>query len=470
MKNPPELRIKCLNCHHEVKYSGGKDDILCPDCGYAYPVLAGRFPVFIFKPVPVLANAYLGYTKALAGCEFQIEKVETNGFRSEEAKATMVKTLQNHSELYESFREKIAPHLSLPALAHQGLKGQPTGMEYELRFNYLRKDWAPGKAEQEEQKMLEGVLKGSFAQAADHTRALLLGAGMGRAGSIIAEGFEEVHTVDNSFTMSSLLADLIEGDITFRDRQHASVENGLDLGRELTASMPEEIRKMWDGPGKKIQHWLGDISQCHFMEESFSALYSIYFTDVLPLSKWLPRALALLPPGGDFIHFGPLSYHFQDESEHYSLDELKQILTDMGMGLVAEESMESSHCRSEVIGNYKMYRNWYLHFRKKEIKVNRLEPGERLVQACPITYRAQGEIPIGDTEDRYEIHYLNGKSTEISETILDIIRILEEPLTLEELFSKMESVYGELDEDSRDQVRKIVHQLWEKGVFKRTSG
>jgi SAM-dependent methyltransferase len=70
---------------------------------------------------------------------------------------------------------------------------------------------------------------------------------------------------------------------------------------------------------------------------------SIFFTDVIPLSKLLPEVRRVLRPGGRFISVGPLHYHFTDRAEWLTQEEVRYVFES-----VHEMAFESGDAVLEV--------------------------------------------------------------------------------------------------------------------------
>ena len=86
---------------------------------------------------------------------------------------------------------------------------------------------------------------------------------------------------------------------------------------------------------------------------SVSAVVSIYFTDVLPLSVLLKEVKRLLVPGGVFVHFGPLDYHFDDVDERWSVEEVREVFRREGFAIKTERWLEDAmRSDAKMAGNY----------------------------------------------------------------------------------------------------------------------
>jgi hypothetical protein len=75
----------------------------------------------------------------------------------------------------------------------------------------------------------------------------------------------------------------------------------------------------------------------------FSSIFSVYFTDVVPLSRLLPEIWRLLEVGGTFVHVGPLGYHFDDVNEHLSAEALIERFRAAGFEVSAPRWLTTTH-------------------------------------------------------------------------------------------------------------------------------
>ena len=73
---------------------------------------------------------------------------------------------------------------------------------------------------------------------------------------------------------------------------------------------------------------------------------------MLPLSVLLPEVFRVLEPGGVFIHYGPLQYHFSDMHECYSAEALRTYFHDHGLVLLNELWDQGQHLQGALFNNW----------------------------------------------------------------------------------------------------------------------
>jgi ubiquinone/menaquinone biosynthesis C-methylase UbiE len=81
--------------------------------------------------------------------------------------------------------------------------------------------------------------------------------------------------------------------------------------------------------GSTIDYVIADALLLPIPDASLEAVVSIFFTDVIPLSRLLPEVRRVLRPGGRFISVGPLVYHFEDKAEWLTQEEMRFVIRSM---------------------------------------------------------------------------------------------------------------------------------------------
>ena len=87
---------------------------------------------------------------------------------------------------------------------------------------------------------------------------------------------------------------------------------------KITARIPEKLLEH----ARALEYVWADATELPLAESSFDAVWSIYFTDVIPLDVLFKKTRKILRENGYFIHIGPLQYHHSDMSQHLSQDDL----------------------------------------------------------------------------------------------------------------------------------------------------
>ncbi len=188
-------------------------------------------------------------------------------------------------------------------------KTEPCGYtQFTSCLNYMHRDWETRKDLSEELRLiLERIKMLSLHHKTDYKSALFLGAGMARFAHELVHQFETTSAIDLSLTMGLLYKKLLQNDLSC---YRINLKNAKTNNEQLSF-----IKHSANQPGiaKPItpDYYIADATKLPLRDHSISVIYSIYFTDVIPLSSLWPEIKRILKPGGSFIHFGPLQYPFK---------------------------------------------------------------------------------------------------------------------------------------------------------------
>ncbi len=273
---------------------------------------------------------------------------------------TLIEAYETNLQLFVALRKRLGTLIGLPEFAAHVADGSIKREKYTISLNYLKRDWSGRKSGEEELSQLmfflEPMLRaGSVADGP----ILFLGAGLGRIPVEFTKVYKEVYAVDKSLTMAALFGMVMQGDIPFYDIQLKNNEAMDQLTKKVTASAT-----VCEADINQVNYIVADSLDLPFPDHFFSAVVSIYFTDVMPFDVQLKEIKRVTQPGGLFVHYGPLDYHHNDVSCMYSFEELKERCTSSGYTMIFEDKYIGAHCRSEASGLSKIYTNWMACFRK----------------------------------------------------------------------------------------------------------
>jgi ubiquinone/menaquinone biosynthesis C-methylase UbiE len=111
--------------------------------------------------------------------------------------------------------------------------------------------------------------------------------------------------------------------------------------------------------GTNVAYVIADARALPIPDASLGAVVSIFFTDVVPLSKLLPEVRRVLRPGGRFISVGPLCYHFTDKAEWLTQEETRFVFKNIhGMAFESGDTVLEVPIM-DCLGNRRIiYRVW----------------------------------------------------------------------------------------------------------------
>src|SRR5262249_21241769 len=191
------------------------------------------------------------------------------------------------------------------------------GYQFNNALHYLWSDWAGTPAGEHQIATIQRLVSASIRSYCEHGgRAVYLGAGLGRHAFEGAKHFSSVVATELSFATGGLFMTVRAGPADF-----CMVRWGALSERELVevhrAVFPTEDY------GTNVDYVIADARALPIPDASMEAVVSIFFTDIVPLSKLLPEVRRVLRPGGRFISVGPLAYQFTDKAEWLTQEEIR---------------------------------------------------------------------------------------------------------------------------------------------------
>jgi SAM-dependent methyltransferase len=360
--------------------------------------------------------------------------------------------------LISEIKNNIQSHVSVDALLNFILSKSFISSQYFSDFNYLRRDWC-GEND-DEIKLITDYLIEYIPKDETDKPILFLGAGLARIPCNLANIFSNIYAVDNSVTMANLFFKVKSQDIDFYEIVYKNAASASDMVSRLTASsqfIPKEQMK-------KIKYIVSDGNHLPFPDNFFSNIVSVYFSDVTPFPELLRELNRVLINKGNFIHLGPLEYHFRDRSSMYSYDELKDVLKKNNYSIEKETSIELPHCLSHNEKSKKLYTNWVFLAKKREVSQT-IENNSIFKLLVDIKFEQKIQLSSKDCIVLTEAIMPNGERFEGAEAILDFLRLVDGKRNFSEIISHLESEYGAISDLDRSKFITILNTLLSKSLL-----
>jgi SAM-dependent methyltransferase len=230
--------------------------------------------------------------------------------------------------------EKIAQLAGLsPSRSFLDRPRSTIGYHFEQALEYLWSDWAATSEGERQIATIQQVVSASIEKYCDRgDRAVYLGAGLGRHAFEGGRQFSSVVATELSFACAALLTAIRAASVDFCMLHWQGAASERELVEVHRAIFPSEHY------GTNVDYVIADALSLPIADASLAAVVSIFFTDVVPLSRLLPEVRRVLRPGGRFISVGPLEYHFKDRAEWLTQEEVRFVFESVhGMAFESED-------------------------------------------------------------------------------------------------------------------------------------
>lgn len=463
-----EIPLRCVHCREEVLLEQHDGFLQCPHCSQQYPLMAGGLPILVLSPNQYLASLFAQYHTYLEEQEEEIslwrgeavnDPLLANKLGNYQRAAAWnnkeIEGLMGEMENYFTRRELLEA-VQRPAVG------------YSSRHDYLKRDWCWLNEGERELETIHTILDGILEGCDIKDKALFLGAGLGRVAVDLAYRFERTVLMDYSLAMGYRFQRLQQEDLVFYDVRKKNTKHNGDTLRLLKASFASPLsgNNAFKENEDKIDYFIGDARHSPFPDRSFQLLCSLYFTDVVPIDELLPEIKRLLAPGGYFLHFGPLEYHFKDSTKMYTANELQLLLQKAGFELVHESFVATAHIASEESMLSKTYDNLVLCMKLKEVE--ELELGLDTVIALADTYSVQTTYPKRHNGHRAtaqtSITFFNGEVYEGASSVADILQEIDGARSIEEVMDSVCQSYA-LSETDKMGIFELIKDLTQKDII-----
>ena len=311
----------------------------CSSCNQPYPIIEKGIAALFDKPEQAIARAYIQFHYRANWWRNQSETL-ADTLKSSNRKKILLPTLKAQNvnrAIFEDWRGRLEGYVKPAALLD--LKPAQPAAGYGYNFNYLVRDWTNEASSGMEVEKIRRGIKRCLRLTSTRGQACVMGMGTGRFGLELAEYFKNIWGVDASFGQLVQYHDLLEKNIEFWRVNSKNQIDPRNIARKTVASIPDRLKNR----AASIQYIWADALNAPFKNKFFDWVISIYFSDVKPLPNLLKEVKRILRPGGFFLHYGPLEYHFNDIEHHYTLHEFKDYFIKNGFDIVHESTCYPSN-------------------------------------------------------------------------------------------------------------------------------
>lgn len=354
-------QLLCPQCGSQGINSKTTEYLECVYCKTQFPILFGSIPVLLKNPRQFLADSYILYSKHIESVNYKCQLLhKTNNSNFDKR----IKALLMNNKIFSELVKEIETKIERKDIAMSSVG--PNSALYLNDFRYLRRDWSGDEeSEYEVNSIVERIRDAIDTNILRDDKSLFLGGATGRLTIDLLDFFDQAVVMDRSLSMAKMFYEISNGCIDFFDIRHknsTSLENSLVFNSVNIKKIKPNFNK-WD----KLQYIVSDATQIPYEDRHFGSIFSIYFTDVLPITILIKQVIRLLKPGGIFVHFGPLEYHFKGIEYMLTAEEIREIFAGLGFKILVNDTTDFlPHLYSKGSLQKKSYKNWIFVCRKIE--------------------------------------------------------------------------------------------------------
>jgi carnosine N-methyltransferase len=431
-------------------------------------------PIYIEDKTYFASEAYSLYTQLINSHKNQalnLTKAKPKLPERAEALDSIQKAILFNLETLIEIQSQLEPYVDAKTLVSFRPNPSDDLSGYLKDFRYLKRDWGWEDSSEDQLKAIKTAIEKSLSQLLmDNDSALFLGAGVGRIAYDLAHLFNKVYATDKSFSMAYHYYKLLNQDIDFYEIDYKNIYSWKNSTKKINATLsPRHLTaNQFSSISSKINYFIGDVVRLPFPDNSVSAIFSVYFTDVIAIKLWLPEIKRVLKKDGLFIHFGPLDYFFSDPAEMLSAQELIAVFENNGFLSIHDQLIDTVHLPSSNVFVNKSYTNWHYVTRKenkiKDISIIDLDTNVEIMN--PVEYIINGVIDNDGYNEVYELHMPDGEIYEGAQNVIEIVRLIKGKIKVNTIVQEMRKIYGELDADNVEAVKNVLSQLLLKKVIR----
>jgi uncharacterized protein YbaR (Trm112 family) len=291
----------------------------CHTCGRSYPIVEG-IPVLVEGAKVRLAEAALDLARTEGTVSAALARLGHHDGTTESSTEHLL--LRNLAFWHEETAH-LRSHLTVADVIAGAKVAEATGAYGALALiKALHKDWSGDPTAESVNRTIERAVSHQIEAYGDRAGVCaVLGAGTGRYLYDVARHFDRVVGVELSFP--------------FVRAFHRLAAQSIPLGWIDGDVRAEFVARRPSDRDSRILYVVGDALSMPLAPASVATVISIFFADVVPLAPLLAELRRVLVPGGRFINYGPMHYHFEDPAHVLGREEAERAIT--ASGFVFEE-------------------------------------------------------------------------------------------------------------------------------------
>lgn len=442
--------LTCTTCHSKLKESS-KISLICSNCKVKYPIFKKSFPILIKD-----SKKYL--VKYLFKIEDEITRL--NNLSQTYNNIQIKEIISNDTNQLEAIKTEIIKFINIEDVLKHDHKTQELG--YFNFKEYLIRDWSNSKdSEKELLDIITPLRKVISNFSLKGKTALIPGCGLGRISYELTDIFKQIYSFDISLTMLNMMDEikLNRKKIKTYNTKNNLLEN--DKYKEFSINIKDILSKQKQKSVNRVINFIGNSNNIPLPDNSVDIIISVYFSDVIPMSEYLEEFTRVLKPNGIFIHFGPLDYHFNDLSQHHSLETFFSNLEDKGFRVNKNYQLAQTINSNNSL-NIKGYDN--IIFSAVKEKVSMIDLNTKLYFDKPFEFNVKGSFKGDFIEDNKNssIVFYDGSTYTNTETVFKTLAIFKEGYNLKQIIKKLNLKGKKQEKDVFDLIQLLII----KKVFK----
>jgi SAM-dependent methyltransferase len=331
----------------------------CGHCAKDFPA-CDKIPVLTREPTHPIAMAQTFVRQGLAHLRRLESAVDDATAWRTPARESLRARLADAIETNRSLLSRVA--VRLPSTLLYEPEASPADALYqsfEVVMRYAVRDWSGQPWDEEQIQTIESSVARDLPRS-ESGIALVLGAGTCRIARDLTAAYGLVVACDLSLPMLLTYASIQDGPLRYADINFQNAESATGQVQETTLSVQPRKGPLVPRP-ERLCLSAADATRLPLPSESVSAVFSIYFSDVVPLNAFLPEVNRVLVHGGTFIHFGTLGYHRGTIATLLSAEDMREAIEAGGFRIEKERwvSTRDIGARPDRLAMV-MLRNWLL--------------------------------------------------------------------------------------------------------------